>query len=451
MKYFLSKNVRFLNVDGRVAAYNRIYGHLSVLTPAQHGFLLKIGQAPPESRCDIDLLKAFEELKYITSTHDEHLHIDKTRAKALERSQRIQHFKGLLLKVTDACNFGCTYCIDRACGSQGKAGNMKSDVALKAIDLFLDFCRRHQNYKRSPVAIGFNGGEPLLNFRLIGDCIRFIKERHPNAAVDFDINTNAALITPAVASFLKRYNFSITTSLDGAMILNDAQRHSKVPHVSAFAATVRGVRHLKAIDYSSDVAVIVVLTEKNIEGIDRSFLKFVNTNLGVRRLLVEPDMSQALSMSPRDLAERVLAIKNESKNVAGLTVGGGWSTPFQNLIDGNSDGTPSYCSALSGFSVNVFPDGDIRVCNYLDASFALMNLRDVTRFEDIIDHKSFRRSIHDNFGGVKVECADCSIRGMCKGGCLVTATRGEQVKAYHCEFLRAITDLLIKECVIAND
>jgi radical SAM protein with 4Fe4S-binding SPASM domain len=363
----------------------------------------------------------------------------------------MRNLNGLLLKISDKCNFSCNYCIDRACGTQDRAGNMSPEVALKAIDLFLDFRRRHPNAKPEPVSIGFNGGEPLLNFGLIRDCIRFIRERHRDAVVDYDINTNAALLTDAVARVLKREHFSITTSLDGTLALNDAQRRSKVPHASAFAATVEGLRCLKAAGHSSHAAIILVLTETNIEAVDGSFLRFVRTTLGVPRLVIEPDMSRALSLSPKELAQRVLAIKNEAQKVAGLTVGGGWSTPFLNLIKANPHRTPSYCSALSGFSVNVFPTGDIRACNYLDSSFTLVNVRDVSRFEDIVDHDSFKRSILENFGGMKDGCANCSITGLCKGGCLVTATRGEETKAFHCEFLREITDLLIRECVIANN
>ncbi len=450
MKYRLSKHVRIIEMRGLKVAYHRIYGNLSVLTPSQHGLLRALNTGAPVSQLNANLLKKFTALKYVVTHEEGDITLAGRHVESLHRVQRIRNFKGIILKATDDCNFNCNYCIDRMSGLQGTAGNMKPGVALAIIDHFLQFCHRHEKYKRGPVTIGFNGGEPLINLRLIEACIAFIEANHPDALVEYDINTNSALITAEVARYLQHYRFSITTSLDGAMPVNDVQRKSKERSTSAFLATIAGLKYIKDIDYSSHVTILVVLTDKNIDRIDQSFFRYVKDTLGICRVLIEPDMSRALKMNPHDLANRVYAIKNEAQELEGFCVGGGWSTPFMNLIEGDAHGIPSYCSALSGFSVNVFPSGDIRACNYLDSSFTMLNLRDVTRFEDIIDHEAFVRSIENNYGCAKAECVECDIRGLCKGGCLVTANRGKEVKAYHCDFLRKITDLLIKECVEDN-
>lgn len=373
MVHTLSKNTVFIDVDGQAAAYDRVVGNLAVLTPEQYRLLTRLPHAaetPPEQT---DIIEEFRKLGFISSpfSADSKAYIQNQISGVVARPRLIENLNGLLLKVTDGCNFRCSYCIDTACGTVNDSGRMKPSTALRAVALFLDFIARRNCFKNRPVTIGFNGGEPLLHLPLISDCISYARSEHPEIRVDFDINTNLALLTPEIAQFLKCNSFSVTTSLDGLKVANDAQRHSRVRGDSPFALTTRGIQILKEINYSSRLTVIVVVTEQNINKLCRSFLEFIHRELGIERVIIEPDMSRALRIPPFELARIILHIMREADSLPDLSVGGGWSTPFRNLMKANDDATPNYCDALSGFSVNVFPDGDIRACNYLSAAHTL--------------------------------------------------------------------------------
>lgn len=452
MEYSLSSKLRFLEIDNRMFAYSKAYGNLASLSADQYDFLLNFREAYTKSKANKSLLKKFIELQYITPLKDEYLPLKEKRDIFLTPSNSINNFKGLILKITDACNFRCKYCIDRSGTSRKET--MKPEVALRAIDLFLNFCVRYKKLRSSKVGIGFNGGEPLLGFPVIMQCINFIKEHYGTKAIDFDINTNASLIDNKIARFLKVHKFSIKTSMDGFRNFNDSQRQFRLRRISAFDQTLRGIYTLKKVNHIFDVAIIAVMTENNIDKIDRAFLEFVRNDLGIKRLVIEPDISRALSIPPAELAQKIFAIKKMADNLGKFDIAGQWSTPFYNLVKANPHEIPNYCSSMSGLSFNIFPNGDVRFCNYLDSSFTITNISKISHFEEIFEHKSFKHTIYENFGGLKSACRNCSINGLCKGGCFVISvnekkTKDTKVKKYNCEFLRAMTDLLIKNFVMS--
>ncbi len=80
----------------------------------------------------------------------------------------------LILQVTQGCNLRCSYCVYGGNYSQRQHSNLNMDkiTAFKAIDFFVEHSRN------TPVlTIGFYGGEPLLEFNLIKECVEYAKKK----------------------------------------------------------------------------------------------------------------------------------------------------------------------------------------------------------------------------------------------------------------------------------
>lgn len=133
----------------------------------------------------------------------------------------------MLLVVTEKCNLRCKYCIYSGNYDNQRDHGLKVmpfEVAKKAIDRFYEkqMLKTKQNLLNIPL-IGFYGGEPLMNFALIKQCVAYAKEKF-NGNVTFLVTTNGTLMTAEIADFLAENKFSLSISLNGDCQENDRLR-----------------------------------------------------------------------------------------------------------------------------------------------------------------------------------------------------------------------------------
>ena len=136
-------------------------------------------------------------------------------------------FNQLLLEMTSNCNMRCKYCIysDHYFYSKDYSNNLLSlDTAIAAVDLYFENFKKvffHNPHKKA--AIGFYGGEPLLNFKVIQQLVEYCKNNYSHKyPTQFNITTNGLLLTDEVIDFLVENNFAITVSIDG-----NAENHNR--------------------------------------------------------------------------------------------------------------------------------------------------------------------------------------------------------------------------------
>ena len=137
----------------------------------------------------------------------------------------------LVLLVSEACNFSCTYCY----GTYGeKTQKMGKATAFNAIDLALELGIRD---------IVFFGGEPLTNFSLIREAVSYI-ESFKLKDITLRLTTNGSLITEDIAAYLQRHKFQVSVSMDGDKESQDLTRlyHNKD---STYQDVIRGIEILK--------------------------------------------------------------------------------------------------------------------------------------------------------------------------------------------------------------
>jgi len=134
----------------------------------------------------------------------------------------ILHPRAIVFQTTHECNLRCHYCFidgyysDRDCW-------LTFDVAKRALDQFLP--------PKGDINIGFFGGEPLLNWKVIVDIVHYVKSL-PNIRPSFSITTNGTIYKPEIIQFLAEHKFSIITSLDGPKNLHDKYRVDRNGHGS---------------------------------------------------------------------------------------------------------------------------------------------------------------------------------------------------------------------------
>ena len=143
-----------------------------------------------------------------------------------ERISALRNIKGYLLTstalhifaITNQCNQNCVYCQAKAPGSS-LTGVMDVETGRKAIELAMQ--------SPSPsLTFEFQGGEPLLNFDLVKEMIRYSKELNVQYRknLEYTIVTNLVALSDDKLAYLIENNVSICTSLDGNEIVHNHNR-----------------------------------------------------------------------------------------------------------------------------------------------------------------------------------------------------------------------------------
>jgi uncharacterized protein len=130
----------------------------------------------------------------------------------------------LTLNVTEQCNFRCRYCVYDGCHSNRPGHSPKQmdlSVAKRAIDDFLP----HGDPEEG-ASISFYGGEPLLNFGLIKECVQYARKTAGDRKPRFSLTTNGSLLNGDIAEFLAVEDFAVRVSLDGPREIHDRYRRT---------------------------------------------------------------------------------------------------------------------------------------------------------------------------------------------------------------------------------
>lgn len=156
-----------------------------------------------------------------------------------------EHYMGnLILQVTQQCNMRCKYCAysGNYFNRTHASNRMNFKTAKKAIDFYIE-----RSDKADKLVLSFYGGEPLLEFELIKQCVAYIIENKGDKQVIFTMTTNGTLLTEEVIRFLVEHKFTLMISLDGDKESHDINRQFKTGGGS-FDTILKKLRKLKEYD-----------------------------------------------------------------------------------------------------------------------------------------------------------------------------------------------------------
>lgn len=172
----------------------------------------------------------------------------------------------LILQVTQACNLVCFYCpyANKTGGVlQRDHSNKKMtwETAKKAIDFFYE----HSVDNDSPI-ISFYGGEPLIAFDLVKQCVLYSEELFFGKNLTFSMTSNSTLFTEEIMNFVADHKFGLMFSIDGPEEIHDINRKKADGSGSfreAYANMAAIAEIYKQKKVSSPISVNLVINPQN--------------------------------------------------------------------------------------------------------------------------------------------------------------------------------------------
>lgn len=309
--------------------------------------------------------------------------------------------KMLVLSLTGQCNFACRYCYAHEHPQQA----MSFDTAVKAVNLAA--------VSGKPFVLQFSGGEPLLAFAVMREVIQYVRQQRIPAIMQ--LQSNAALFTAEMVTFLRDHKVGIGISLDGRPDINDRLR--QLPDgEGACRHILAGASQLAA--QGVEVGITCVVSSENVDHL-AGIVEMAYYLGNVRRIgfdllraqgrgnLLTPPTAQALTrglqaalQTARDLEERT----GKSLIISQIE-------RVQTLAQGTMQGF-AHCHSMNGEAAFVDAQGNIYACSSLvgDENFWLGH---VEAGIDPTCQVRISKLIQDSM----VFCNNCSFFRLCGGGC----------------------------------
>lgn len=164
----------------------------------------------------------------------------------------------LMLQVTQQCNLRCEYCAYSGMYDNRVHSNKRMDFALakRAIDFFIKHGRESKR-----LTFGFYGGEPLLEFQLIKQCMDYIEKQIEGKEINYSITTNGTLLNDEIGDYFAKHNVSLAISLDGSKKEHDLHRRFR-NGAGSFDVIMNNIKRIKERhpDYGRDIVFLPVIT-----------------------------------------------------------------------------------------------------------------------------------------------------------------------------------------------
>lgn len=335
--------------------------------------------------------------------------------------QRSTVVKALCLHIAHDCNLACRYCFAEEGEYKGHRELMSFEVGKKALDFLIKNSGNRRNLE-----VDFFGGEPLMNWQVVKDLVRYGREQEEihNKKFRFTLTTNGILLDDEVMEFVNREMSNIVLSIDGRKEVNDRMRPSRngkgsyeliLPKFQKLAESrdqtnyyVRGTFTHNNLDFSEDVKHLA--------------------DLGFKQISVEPVV--ALSEESYAITEEDLPILYEeydrlAKLMLEYKKAGKDFNFFHFMVD--LSGGPCVAKRLSGCGsgteyLAVTPWGDLYPCHQFVGipEFLMGNV------EDGIVKPEIREAFKQCNVYSKDKCKDCFAKFYCSGGCAANSYKFHQ-------------------------
>lgn len=350
-------------------------------------------------------------------------------------------FSNLMLLLGRGCPLRCCYCLANA-GTTTEF--MSKEIADQAISLYL------AKNPTNPRVTLFGGGEPTLNIRTI----KYIVEKY-GKQVRWALTT-CGILSPIFLEWLIDKDVAITFSVDGPPEIQNFLRPLKNNRPSS--AFVERSMRIWLDKSNKPLSVRTTLTEDTVDQID-SILDYFCA-LGVETIHMEPlyNLGRATKLV-EDGSLKQLSVEKWVKTTIKVLK---WAREKKKRIQIGElshllrPSMASYCGPMCGKTIVVNHKGKLTACGEVvdenNKEWDLFHIGDCQSefrlYEQKLNHLASR--IPDNMAF----CRDCFARYLCRGGC---SHKGWAVTndlfvpdPNHCNFIKAINPLLIKEMATRN-
>lgn len=355
----------------------------TILTLIKHGFLI------PE---DSDEKKLFVEK------------INKIRESYLDPDSKATSLNAMRIIMTEKCNLNCKYCFV----NYQRGLHTPKDLSRENLFYAVDYLIQHNQGRK--ISLQFFGGEPILKYPLIVDCIEYVStklEMGLLSEADFSITTNGTLLTDEICEYFKKRDVQVNISIDGPQEIHDQCRIYR-DNKGTFTDTQKGFDLLKK--HGNRIGVLITPTPVSLPHLAASYEYIVN-HLGCKDVTL--NTPQAID-GKWDVEP--VALSNQVKQC--LLIGGKYNTRFHSpatrvLIGLNSRKPQILSCARMGNDdeVTLSPDGKISYCIitwYVNECLDdLKNFKISSRFKEWKYYSSYNIE----------ECFKCPLINLCGGPC----------------------------------
>lgn len=331
-------------------------------------------------------------------------------------SHRPTVVKALCLHIAHDCNLACRYCFAEEGEYHGRRALMTYEVGKQALDFLIANSGNRRNLE-----VDFFGGEPLMNWQVVKDLVKYGREQEKkyNKNFRFTLTTNGVLLNDEVMEFCNREMANVVLSIDGRKEVHDFMRPFRkgkgsydliIPKFQKFAESrnqekyyVRGTFTRHNLDFAEDVLHLADLGFKQIS------VEPVVALPEEEYALRDEDIPQICAEYDRLAAEMIKRHKE----------GKGFNF-FHFMID--LTGGPCVYKRLSGCGsgteyLAVTPWGDLYPCHQFvgEEEFLMGNVFDGLKAPEL----------QEEFRGCNVyakeKCRNCFAKFYCSGGCAANA------------------------------
>ena len=344
--------------------------------------------------------------------------------------------KSLSLNVAQSCNMSCGYCYADEGKFGGRARTMAQDVARQAIDRLIADAP-----PESDLLIGFMGGEPFVNRKLVHWATDYAAEAANRAGhrMRFSVTTNATLLRDEDVALLTAHPFSVAVSLDGDQRSNARQRKMSNGQGSAYEAALDGLTRLTADARPCHLSVRATVTPWTghlLPMLDH-LLSLNIDEAGFAPVIAAPPGTPAYNAAELETFLTQM-IECGTKAKAEALVGRGW--PFSNFHTAMHEihrgaHMPYPCGAGAGY-LSVSSEGALYACHRLvdDPDF---------RFGDVAtgpDDAARAAHLAARHVDRQEPCRTCWARYLCGGGCYHEVERQGRIG---CDYVRGWLDFCL--------
>ena len=196
----------------------------------------------PTEEVDVEVREYLHTLKTQGYLKEKHVKVSEHSVTEYYHSFVNHNLGQLTLQITQRCNLKCEYCTYSGnYFNRGHANKvMPFEIAKKAIDYFISHSR-----DASYFVISFYGGEPLLEFELMKQCVKYADNKAEGRKVSYNFTTNGTLLTEEKYEFLVKHDFRILVSLDGPQKVHDRHRVFVGTTIGSFQQMTKNLKALK--------------------------------------------------------------------------------------------------------------------------------------------------------------------------------------------------------------
>jgi radical SAM protein with 4Fe4S-binding SPASM domain len=457
----VSKYLHFQQVDNDIyVGWNRFFPSIFIFNTSALELLDAIRDDKPlETDEDIEyFLHEFKKYKFIYEgefdrSQQDFLnmvrqHLDELNQRATD-FYRLEEDYSVLKIVNDVCNLNCSYCINTyqlpRKTNAGIERNFPGKLRIinNCVDQF--FARKIKKGIRE-VSITFNGGEILVDWKIIKNMVQRISQKYPDMKINYEMNTNLTLLTEEMAKFFDRCHFKVNISIDGYKESHDKTRkyHNGRGSFADIIKKIELYRKTNKIDtiktFQGTIEHIDDFQPEEVYKMEK--YGFVTARLAPNLLNCSGDDGKKKAK----LMGRFLELNSQHQ----LQVTELLFTKVKQGINQKEYQFSMNCPGLSGlpkigFEINITTLSVSHLCGFIrHLAVPIKNLR-----YDIYNPQLWQVSyefINQRKESMLKNCIECPLLALCRGGCILSGLDSQnRVNKAACAYQQEIWKIYLKK------